>query len=108
MKNNPHNLPEEITAKSADEIIRFAYPDMFAVLVRFDLAINFAKLDGRKVKDGLRHFAREFLKEAKHPAIKQMLESMAVSPFPESFRPQFVAALDKARKLAVSNLGVRK
>ena len=108
MNRNPHNLPEEITAHSADDIIKMAYPDLFSVITRYDLAINFAKLDGRKVKDGLRHFAREFGKEAKHVALKQLLNEMQRSVFPESYRPQLVAILDKARKIAHQQLGVRK
>ena len=108
MNRNPHNLPDELTVKNADELVDMAYPDLQAFITRADLARMFARDESRSVNEGLRHFAKQFLPEAKHVALIGMLKEMSSSRFPESYIAIGVGIREKAKKIARTKLGAAR
>lgn len=95
------------TSKASD-ILKVVEPDIYIVIVRFDLAVNFAKLDGRSIKEGLRHFANDFAANTTDRGLIGILGRMSKSIYPEGFRPQLVAYHDKVINRLARELGVER
>lgn len=96
------------STSTASELLKFVQPDISVVVIRYDLAVNFAKLDNRSVREGLRHFAKHFGAATTDKGLQMLLAQMARSNFPEGFRPQLVAYRDKIINRLAKELGVER